>query len=154
VTDIRDPASEFAGVFASYVNVSYDSSLSSVATNATINYDPFFNLSRTGDTSTAGFLSDVGAAATSLAAPGNAPQHIWNVVSHAVAGGTQQFNLSFDSIPGHDNLLYADDDPLTEDDIKFVGDTLTINAQPTISITNVTKAEGTSANPTPFVFTV
>ncbi len=153
VQDVRSPVSIHAGVFAAYTNVAYLPALVSVASNATVNFDPFFSVVPTSDLSTAGSINDIGAASGSLSAPGAAAQKIWNVVATASAGGVETFTPSFDNVVTHDSLLYGVDIPITSDQIDFVGDSLTISGLPSLSVPNVSHNEG-NAGTTPYVFSV
>jgi hypothetical protein len=154
VQDVRVPPSEFEGVFAAYLKVSYDSSLATIPTSgATFTFDPFFSVAREFDTSTPGLIAGAGASSSSFDPPGSAPQTLWSVVVTASAGGVVTFTPSFDSEAGHDVALYGSDEGVPADAIDFVGTTLTITQEPTITVTNVTLNEG-NAGTTPFVFTV
>ena len=81
--DVRTPVTQFPGVFAAYLNVNYDSVLATIPQPATFSFDTFFGVARTFDVSSPGFISGAGASATSLTAPGNAPQNLWTVLVHA-----------------------------------------------------------------------
>ena len=157
VQDVRTPTPTPAGVFASYLNVSYDTALASISPSATFTYDPFFSITQTGSVSTPGQIVGAGASAASFTAPGNAEQLLWTIPVHAGAVGTLNFTSSFDTIAGHDNLLYGLDDPLPQGNVEF--DTLTLqvfsDTVPTVAIGNVTQAEGNDAGTdTPYVFSV
>ncbi len=154
-TDVQDvrTGAPFPGVFAAYLNVNYDSSLASIATNATVNFDPFFSVARTSDVSTPGVVNATGASGSSLTPPGNAAQKLFTVLVHASAGGIETFTPSFDPTPGHDVLLYGSDIAIDAGSILFVNGTIQINAMPKISVNNVAKAESNSGT-NPFVFTV
>lgn len=153
VTDVRVPTSSFPGVFAAYMNVNYDSALASISPSATFNFDPFFSVARTFDISSPGLISGAGASAASFTAPGNAPQKMWTVLVHASAGGVVTFTPSFDSAPGHETLLYGNDDAIAADAIDYVGASLQITETPTLSVANASVVEGNSGT-TNMVFTV
>jgi len=153
VTDIRSPVSATPGVFASYANIGYDSTLTTIDSGATVTFDPFFDLSRTSNLTTAGTIGQIGAATTTLTPPGAAPQNIWYVVATASAAGTQTFTPSFDNTVSHENLVYGNDQTITADEIDFVGDALQINPTPSLSIANAIVPEGNSGT-TNMVFTV
>ncbi len=154
VQDVRNPPDQFPGVFAAYLNVSYNSSFASIPTAGAISFDPFFSLAQTGDTSVAGLIGAAGASSTSGTNPGSAPQTLWSVVVTAASPGDVTFTPSFDTSLGHDVLLYGGtSEPVPSDAIDFVGTTLTITQEPTITVTSVSHDEGNSGA-TPFVFSV
>ncbi len=154
VQDVRTPPAQFGGVFAAYLNVSYDSSLATIPTvGAQFEFDPFFSAVQTFDTGTPGLISGAGASSTSGSPPGTAPQPLWSVLVTASAAGVVSFTPSFDSTLGHGVLLYSLDEDVPSNAIDFVGTTLTITAEPSITVNNVTLNEGNSGT-TPFVFNV
>jgi hypothetical protein len=132
VQDVRDPPPEpiSEGVFAGFLNVTYDPSLASIAPAAALVYDPFFIVARTGDVSTQGLVSGAGALSGFLLAPGNDPQPLWNVLVTATSPSVVSFTPSFDTIAGHEVLVFGHDDPVLESEIDFVGSALTIVPEP------------------------
>ncbi|MGD9720938.1 MAG: Calx-beta domain-containing protein [Pirellulales bacterium] len=153
VEDIRVPEVTGGGLFSAYLNVSYDSGLATIPQPATFSFDPFFSILHTYDASLPGQIVGAGASATTFPGPGNDPQDLWTVLVHAEAGGVVNFTPSFDTIPGHDVVLYGEFDAITEPQIDFVGAALTITENPTISVAPVSANEGNAAA-TAFVFTV
>ena len=152
VEDIREPPAQFGGVFSAYLNVTYDSALASIPQPPTFNFDPFFPLVQTFDATTPGQITGAGASSATATAPGNDPQELWTVLFNAAAPGQVTFTPSFDTIATHEVLLFLANDPLTADQIDFVGSTLTITGNPTVEVASVSQAEG-DAGTTPFVFT-
>jgi hypothetical protein len=157
VQDVRTPTPAPAGVFAGYLNVSYDPALASISPSATFTNGSFFSIQQSGSVAIAGQIAGAGAAATSFKAPGNAEQLLWTVPVQAAAVGSLIFTSSFDAIAGHDNLLYGLDDPIPQGNVEF--DTLTLqvfgDTVPVVSISNVSETEGSNAGTdTPFVFSV
>ena len=114
VQDVRTPTANPAGLFAGFLDVSYNSSVATISSSATINYGSFFSLSPSGDLSTPGEITGAGASAASLTAPGNAEQLLWKIQAHANALGNVTFTSSFDSQDGHDTLLYGVNTPIAE----------------------------------------
>ena len=145
-------------MFANYENVSYDPSLVSVASNATITYGPTFlpTTQASGNLSTAGQITDIGTAngSGSTQNPGPAPQVVWTVPAIATAAGMETFTPSFDSVSGHDSLLFGGTPaPVPQNQIQFINGTLQINFVSIASISSVSKSAPVSGT-TPFVFTV
>ena len=131
VQDIRDPPPQLgSGTFAAYLNASFDAGLAEFSPGASLELSPFFNLVRTGDLTTPGIVSGAGAAMSSLSPPGNAPQPLWNVPLTAIAPGEVSFTPTFDTLTGHDVLLYLLNEPIPESQIDFIGSTLTIVPEP------------------------
>jgi len=157
VHDLRTPVPSFAGVFAGYTNVSYDSSLVSTTTSS-LTFGSFYTLTPSGNLSVPGTITGGGAAATSASPPGAAEKELWRTTFHANSVGTFSFNSSFDATAGHETLLYGNDNNITADQIQFGSFQLTVNGQPTVSITNATQNEGTppqgQTGVTNFLFTV
>ncbi len=133
VQDIRNPPAQSGGVFAGYLNVTYDPALVTIAPTATITYGPFFTppLVPSGNLSTPGQINDIGTASQSFAAPGNAPQLLWAIIpATATTAGIESFVPTFDSLPGHDTLIYGDDNAVPADQILFVGTSLNVVPEP------------------------
>ena len=73
---------------------------------------------------------------------------------HAVAAGVETFTTSADTTvsQGHDNLLFNPPNALTSDQVQFNTGQVAVTAIPTVTLSDVTQAEGNSGT-TDFVFT-
>jgi hypothetical protein len=161
VDDIRDPEPQFAGVTAAYMNLSFNGAVGSLVEADGINYNSYFEAARSGAfTPTAGQgvqLTEVGAwNGGDFDAPGGAARELFSVNVIANAIGELNFTTSFDSKAGNDTLLALLDSAVASDQIDFGTAQVNIvsNAVPEITINDVTAAEGTNAQDTPFVFMV
>jgi hypothetical protein len=135
VKDLRGPLAA-NGVFAAFLYGDYDESLvSTIATpgpgaDPGIVFDSFFTIVRSGELSTPGEITAAGAASGSLTAPGLAEQFLFHVQFQADSAGLATFTPSFDDTLGHDVVLYLIDNPISEDQILFESDSLTIVPEP------------------------
>jgi hypothetical protein len=135
VQDLRPPGLA-NGVAAAYLNGDYDETLASTVATAGPGADPaivfgsFFGFLRTGELSPAGDIVAAGAASLSLSPPGSAEQFLFHVPFQADAPGVVTFTPSFDSTPGHEVLIYLEDEALAPNEILFVSDSLTIVPEP------------------------
>ena len=156
VKDVRDPAVTNAGVFSAYMNIDYTAALASISASPGLVFDSFFPVQKTGDLSTDGHIVGAGAASGSIVPPGSAEQLLFRVTVHADAVGVLSFTSSFDTIGGHDTGLYSLSAIVQPDEIEFGQADIQILVEhtPTIAISDVNAAEGTSAQNTPYVFTV
>ena len=137
IQDIRNPPPSYDGVFAGYLNVTYNPALVTIVPTATITYGPTFtpSLTPSGDLSTPGQINEIGVSSESFASPGNAPQLLWAIIpATATLAGIEIFVPSFDSTPGHDTLLYGDDSAVPASQISFIGATLTVVPEPSSMI--------------------
>jgi hypothetical protein len=128
VQDVRDPPSPFGGVFAAWLNATYDDSLTTPNVPPGIVYGSFFPLVQTGDLSTPGEINGAGASSASFSPPGNAEQLLFYLDFQADSAGLATFTPFFDGTTGHEVLIYAEDDAVGEGQINFIADSLTINA--------------------------
>jgi hypothetical protein len=177
VSDVRDTAVQFPGVWAAYMNVAYNSSL--VFINATpstfdgqgnngdlgIEWGTYFDTGlRFGDLGTAGQITDIGSASLASNQSGPGGKLLFKITVHTFAAGTVVFDPSFDVNQNHESSFIDPPVPLTADQIRFTPLELTIVGDPPDSIPPseppkvsftpaVSHMEGDSAT-TPFVFTV
>lgn len=154
--DTNDPTT--AGVFSAYANVSYDTSLVSLAPGATITYGSFFGIVRSGSLATAGQIIDAGASASSFTPPGSAEQLLWKVPFHVstTMSGTATFVPSFNGVTGHDTTVYLRNTAVPSDLIEYPTLNVPIVStaeQPTVSVDNVSQAEGNTGFPS-VVYTI
>ena len=135
VQDIRSPVDEFPGIFAAYLDLSFDSTLADIAPTTTPVFgSPFapygggasYSLSHNVTT----VKINAGSFSLSLTSPGNAPQVLYTIQAHAQAPGIENFLPSFTSDPGMDVLFYNPPDVLSPSDLQFVGASLTIVPEP------------------------
>lgn len=130
VADVRTPTPEFQGVFAAYLNVSFDDGLAAIDPAADFDFDSFFPLSRTFDVSAAGKIMGAGASSSTVSEPGEQVQHLWSVPVTAVNPGVVNFTPWFDEADGHGVLLLLETAVLPPTNIQWVGSSLTIVPEP------------------------
>ncbi len=121
VEDIRDEA---LGVFAAYVDATYD--VARVQLNGTITYGSSFPNVRLGSTTTAGLIDEAGA--TAGADPLGAGEFLLlSIPLLAQSAGQAVFGANpADTLPVHDTLLRGLNSPLTADQMIYEGTTLQI----------------------------
>ncbi len=124
------PASEFAGVFAAYLNVNFDAGLAAIDPAADLDFGSYFPLSRTFDVATAGKVKGAGASSGSIAEPTEQMQSLWSVPVTAMHPGVVNFTPWFDSGEGHGVLLLLETAALPQAEIQWVGTSLTIVPEP------------------------
>jgi len=144
VRDIRNPADQFPGVWAAFMNVTYNPSLVSIASTAPNpaadpgnNGDPgiawgnYFSVGlRFGDLSAAGHISDIGSLSLRNFQSGTGDVLLWQIKAHASTAGTLTFTPSFDSNFFWDSSFVDPPTPFTQEDIQFGGATITIVPEP------------------------
>jgi len=94
-----------------------------------------------------------GGASTSGSAPGTAPQLLYTATFTALTSGATNFTTGFYADLDNVWQQYGSDDVLTADNLTLGSASLTISAQPTLSIGNVSQNEGNAGNSN-FLFTV
>jgi hypothetical protein len=156
VTDVRmEP--DLPGVFSAYLNVSYDALHVTIPQPPTFSFDPAFPAGRTFDAGTPGVISGAGAVAGSFTPPatGQAPQKLWTVLMHAADATPQpvSFTPSFDFTPAHDVSVFGISTAIPDEQISWVGSSITIIETPVVSVAAAEVAEGNDGT-TPLVFTV
>jgi len=112
VQDTR--GSDAAGVFSSYVDATYDSTIA-IPTGPITHADLFAN-GTSGDLSVLGLVDEAGGfgGSFSLLAPGE-PQLVWSLPMTAIAPGRIEFTSNLaDDLPTHETLLF--------DSLDFIGD--------------------------------
>lgn len=152
VQDIRDPASATPGVFSASVNLNYDPTLVSIATQEP-DPGPSFALiaGQQIDVSTPGQIPGF-LALSGFTPNGNSPLDLWTIVVHASSPGTAHFLSSFDTTPANETTLYPDV-LLGDADIQFNDAAITILGPASILVADQAQFEGDSGQ-TPMVFTV
>ncbi len=172
VNDIRDPAAQFPGVWAAFMNVVYSSSLVSITATPNvqnpndpgnngdlgIEWGPYFQHGlRFGNLGTPGQISEIGSASLASVQSGPGEELLFKITVHASAAGTVTFTPSFDSNVDHESSFIDPADALTAAQINFVPLSVTISGPPIVSITpSVSHNEGNTGNSptTPYVFDV
>ncbi|MFO0900206.1 MAG: Calx-beta domain-containing protein [Pirellulales bacterium] len=150
VTDTR-PTPE--GVFAAFLDATYDPSLAAVDGSLTFGAD--YPNGHSGDTATAGLIDEAGGFA-GLTPLGADERLLWSQTLTASAAGLAQFGADpADQLPFHDTLVFGQGTPVASSDIVYVGDSLTITGAtgPSLSIDDVTVTEGNDGT-TEATFTV
>ena len=124
--DTQDTA-EFFGVFAAYVDITYDENLASVT--GALQFDGEFENATSGDTSVAGLIDEAGAIA-GLSPTGQDELEVFSIRMRADAAGqlTLASNAA-DNLPNNVVLVFGSDDPVATDDILYGSTTLTIGTQ-------------------------
>jgi len=171
VNDIRDPAAEFVGVWAAFMNVAYSSALVSITAHPNpdpvhgdgegnfgdlgIEWGTYFDEGlRFGDLGTAGQITEIGASSLKSIQSGPGEELLFKITVHATSAGTVVFTPSFDSNVNHESSFIDPPDALTEPQIDFVPLSLTIAGPPTVSITPTVSHNEGNTGTTPFVFDV
>ncbi len=132
VQDLRNPVAPFPGVFAAYLNASYDPGLATIATNVTPTFGPTFEGAGQGasfDFSTLGTIAHTGSFAGNFTFS-TAELLLFRVAVTAIGAGTETFTPLFDATSGREVLLYGHDDPMLASEIEFVGTSLSIVPEP------------------------
>ena len=120
-----------SGVFAAYLDVMYDSSITSIA--GEISYGSDYQNGKTGDTSVDGIIDEVGAF-DGFSPLGNSELLLFSVPMSATAAGTVTFDADpADFFPAHESLLFGvldgqADGAVTPDKIMYVDTTLQIGS--------------------------
>ncbi len=94
-----------------------------------------------------------GGASTSGSAPGTAPQLLYTATFTALTSGATNFTTGFYADLDNVWQQYGSDEVLTADNLTLGSGSLTVEAQPTLSIGNVSQNEGNAGNSN-FLFTV
>jgi hypothetical protein len=122
VQDLRPDAE---GVFASYLDLIYDSS--NVSVNGPLNYSDVFAGDPTGDTSTPGIVDEAGAFSMTTIDVGGSELLLLTVPFVADTEGVVTFDADpADLSPMSDTLLRGINNAISVNQIRFVDDTLTI----------------------------
>lgn len=103
---VRDQRADASGVFASYLDVTYDSS--KVAVNGGVTFGASFPSGRSANTSTAGLIDEVGGFANLGTPPGGGELLLFEIPMIATSGGSVTFasNVADDS-PAHQTLTFG-----------------------------------------------
>ena len=127
-----DPAD--AGVFAGYLDINYDGSLVSIASDE-IAHGPLYSNGPSGDLSTSGFIDNIGGFSSSddpldilPVPPGPDEQMLFSVSFQADAAGELSF-VGSDSLshPVHEVLVWTSLEPVPASDIDFGAEELRID---------------------------
>jgi hypothetical protein len=172
VNDIRDPAVTFPGVWAAFMNITYNSALVSITATPNvpdpndpgdnadlgIEWGDYFDTGlRFGNLGTAGQITEIGSASLASVQSGPGEELLFKITVQASGVGTVVFDPSFDSNVDHETSFIDPPDALTAEQIDFVSLSLEITGPPVVSITpSVSQNEGnTGSSPTtPYVFNV
>jgi hypothetical protein len=168
VSDLRDPAATFPGVWAAFMNIAYSSTLVSITAHPSDPAHPeqhpgdtgiewgsyFANGLRFGNLTSPGQITQIGAASLASAQSGPGEVLLFKLTVHASAAGTVLFDPSFDSNPDHESSFIDPPDALTAAQINFVPLSLTIAGPPTVSITPTVSHNEGNTGTTPYVFDV
>jgi VCBS repeat-containing protein len=159
VQDLRGLAT--GGVFAAYMDVTYDPTL--VEVTGAITHAPLYQNGRSGSTATAGLVDEVGSF-DGLTALGPDEQLLFSIPMQAgtVSGTVNFLGDPADIRPAHDVLLYGEVTAVPSTEILFTNTTLTVGDGGSVTpvtevdsydgtedtLLNVTAAEGVLANDT------
>ena len=145
VEDVRDPAVQFPGVWAAFMNVAYEAPLVSIPSQQNVpdpgdpgdNGDPgiewgaYFAVGlRFGDLVTPGLIDEIGAASLARVQSGPGELLLWKITIHTSALGTVTFSPTFDSNPDHESSFIDPPDPFADEDIQFIADSVQIVPEP------------------------
>ena len=115
---------EFSGVFAGYLDISFDGSMASVTDG--IEHSTFYENGKSGDTSTAGIFDNIGGFSSGgelgigLEPLGLSEYFLFSVPMRADKAGELSFlGSESGSYPAHDVLVYGLDEPIPAKDIDF-----------------------------------
>lgn len=152
VEDLRGGA-DLRGVFQSYLDVLYSSSLVSVV--GPITYGSDFPNAQSGSAATPGVIDEIGAAGVeTFPANPSGEKKLFSVQVVGIAGGTATFAADkADLAPTHDILLYGGSGAVPNDDVLYVDTSILIAPAPTLSIGPTSVTEG-NAGTTPASFLV
>lgn len=120
------PAGGFAGVFAAYADVTYDSALASPVDAALTFHDPYVN-GQSGVLTTAGLI-DEGGAFAAFTQTGALEKLVFSVKMKADQSGQVQFVGDPADDTGHDILVFGSDAPIDWDAVTIVPTSLTVTA--------------------------
>jgi VCBS repeat-containing protein len=144
--DVRSDATGDRGVFAAYTDITYDST--KVSVTGPITYGSNYGSGRTGDTSTAGIINDVGAFA-GTSPLGTGKLEVFSVPMRAAANATG--TLTITSAPGNggtatDVLVFGQNGAVDPAKINFP--TLTADVGSTFNAVNdsLTASQDSTAN--------
>jgi len=151
---VTDTRSEPQGVFAAFVDATYDASL--VALDGSLTFGSDYPNGHSGDTATAGLIDEAGGFA-GLTPLGADERLLWSATFTASAEGVVQFGADpADSLPFHDTLVFGQGTAVAIEDIVYVGDSLTITGGtggPSLAIDDLSVTEGNDGT-TEATFTV
>lgn len=147
VQDLR--GDEDGGVFSAVTDITFDASLAVVNGPITA-ASPYGGA--LGDISSPGLI-DNASAVDGLSPLGPSERLLLTIPMRAIAGGSLTLASSWANANDFEVLVYNTDDPVLADQIEFGTITIDVLAVPTISIDNVSQAEGDSGF-TDFTFTV
>lgn len=120
------PAGGFAGVFAAYVDVTYDSALVSPVDTALTFHEPYVN-GQSGVLTTAGLI-DEGGAFAGFTQTGALEKLVFSVKMKADQSGQVQFVGDPADNIGHDILVFGSDSPVAWDAVTIVPTSLIVTA--------------------------
>ncbi len=143
------------GVFAAYINATYNSTLASIDPNATVTYGSNYNEAPSSDLSTAGQIVGTGAFAGSFNPIGPGQVELWSIPVTATATGVETFTPSYGTNSGNEIDLYGSGTAVPASQVDFQPGSVTIvpAAQPLISIDPATIVRPTTGTANE-VFTV
>lgn len=139
VQDLRDPPPvASSGVFAAFLNATYDPGLIHITASAhsltepdpAFSFPSYFSIFQHGDVSSPGLISGAGASTGTFPYHNTGPQLLWSLPATATSAGNLALTPYFDDEIGHDVLIFLDDDPIPPAEIAFVAGNLTIVPEP------------------------
>ena len=131
IRDIDDPT----GVFAAYLDLTYDETLVSFESTADITFGDAYPNGKNAITSVAGLIDEIGAFASGTSLGGE-EQLLFSVAMEADSAGQASFGTdAADVLPAGEVLFFGLDDLVDPADIEFGSFTLTIQAPEAVSDT-------------------
>lgn len=107
------------GVFSAYMDLIYDASKVELVGASPITYDGLFGNGRTGDTSTAGTIEEMGAFSSLTVGPGRDPQNFITIRMRAKASGTANFTINEAETAGRGFSIFKEDAAVPANRVLF-----------------------------------
>ncbi len=149
--DLRLPSDDpQRGVFSAYWDVNYDTTRVALdfANNRVIQYGPDYPASHRNQaviTATAGLIDDIGGVA-GVTPLGSQEKLVFIVPMTATAPGVAFFSADAEDSDLLDVLVYGGSNAVPDNEILFIADSVTIGAQPTASVADLSLPEGNVQN--------
>lgn len=144
---VQDVRSEATGVFSLYQDITYSANLAAVATTNAIVHGPLYGSAPSGDTSTPGFIDEIGSFAPSFTPLGPSEQLLYTVTFTALRSGTLTFTGDApDNLPFHDIGVYGENAAVPLDEVDFGRTSVVIAASFTANNDNFNFDEDTVNN--------
>lgn len=133
VSDLTDAP---GGVFAAYLDVNYTQQLADVV--GAVEFSDDWPNDQKADTSVDGLIDESGAFFGAFQGTGAEESLVYSIPMRTEnAAGTLTFTGDpADNLPAHEVLLFSENDPVLGEEIEFVGTSVQINAEQTVTAVN------------------